>query len=177
MVQGDLSPVYTITFWSEHGLRLERCHFFSARHCTFTLIFLPCLFKNRLRTEHECSTGAIFTAHTDFFHGPARLSVYTFVKAVTARLIVVPRPTYLVVLVTAKNLVFKPIKQAYRIYFQPYSNDFHTGIVQTELDSQTDIVLCRLHFVPALCTVHGVLLLVYKTVAREIIVGWDLGGN
>ena len=104
MVQGDLSHVYTITFWSEHGLRLERCHFVSARHCTFTLIFLPCRFKNRPRTEHGCCTGAIFTAHTDFFHVTARLSVYTFVKAVTARLIVVPRPTYLVVLVTAKNL-------------------------------------------------------------------------
>ena len=50
------------------------------------------------------STGAILTAHTDFFHGTARLSVYTCVKAGTARLIEVPRPTYLVVLGTAKNL-------------------------------------------------------------------------
>ena len=89
-----LSAVYTITFWARHGLRLERCHFFSARHCTFTLIFLPCRFKNWHRTEHGCCTGAIFTAHTDFSHGTARLSVYTCVKAGTARLKGVPRSTY-----------------------------------------------------------------------------------
>ena len=39
-----------------------------------------------------------------FFHGTARLSVYTCVKTGTARLIEVPRPTYLVVLGTVKNL-------------------------------------------------------------------------
>ena len=50
------------------------------------------------------STGAILTAHTDFFHGTARQSVNTCVKAGTARLIGVPRQTYLVVLGTAKNL-------------------------------------------------------------------------
>ena len=50
------------------------------------------------------STGAILTAHTDFFNGTAPLSVYTCVKAGTARLIGVPWPTYLVVLGTAKNL-------------------------------------------------------------------------
>ena len=53
------------------------------------------------------STGAILTTHTDFStarHGTARLSVYTCVKAGTARLIEVLRPTYLVVLGTAKNL-------------------------------------------------------------------------
>ena len=60
--------------------------------------------KNCPRTEHGCCTGAIYTEHTDFLHGTARLSVYTFVKAGTARLIGVPRPTYFVVLVTAKNL-------------------------------------------------------------------------
>ena len=47
---------------------------------------------------------AILTAHTDFFYDTARLNVYTCVKAGTARLIAVPRQTYLVVLGTAKNL-------------------------------------------------------------------------
>ena len=49
-----ISPVYTITFWARYGLHLERCHFFSAWRCTFTLIFLPCRFKNWHRTEHGC---------------------------------------------------------------------------------------------------------------------------
>ena len=43
-----------------HGL--ERCHFFPARHCTFTLIFLPCWFKNWHRTEHRCRTLIFSTA-------------------------------------------------------------------------------------------------------------------
>ena len=42
--------------------------------------------------------------HTEFFHGMVRQSVYTCVKAGMAWLIEVPRPTYLVVLGTAKNL-------------------------------------------------------------------------
>ena len=81
--------------------QLERCHFFPTRHCTFILIFLPCRFKNWNRTEHRCRTGAIFTAHTVF--STVRPSVYTCVKTGTARLIEVPRPTYLVVLDTDKN--------------------------------------------------------------------------
>ena len=55
----------------------KRCNFFSARHCMFTLIFLPCRFKNWQRTERGCCTCVIVTAHTDSFHGTARLSVYT----------------------------------------------------------------------------------------------------
>ena len=37
--------------------------FFSARHCTFTLIFLPCRFKNWHRTEHGCR---LYCAHWFF---------------------------------------------------------------------------------------------------------------
>ena len=83
-------------------MRLERCHFFSfgtALH-VYTYIFLPCRFKS----VSGPSTGAILTAHTYFFHTTARLSVYTSVKAGTARLIGLPRSKYLVVLGTAKNL-------------------------------------------------------------------------
>ena len=76
-------------------------------------VYKPRLHYNVLDTD--CAwNGATF-----FRHGPARLhlvtgaitlifstarlSVYTCVKACTARLIGVPRPTYLVVLGTAKN--------------------------------------------------------------------------
>ena len=37
-----------------------------------------------LKIGNGPSTGAILTAHTDFFHGTARLSVYTCVKVGTA---------------------------------------------------------------------------------------------
>ena len=48
--------------------------------------------------------GVTRVLYTDFSHGTARLSVYTCVKADTVRLTEVPRSTYFVVLVTAKNL-------------------------------------------------------------------------
>ena len=91
--------VYTSTFWARHGLRLERCHFFSARHDTALHVYTFC--RDSLKVGTGANTGAILTAHIDFFHGTAR---HTCVKAGTARLIGVPRPTYLVVLGTAKNL-------------------------------------------------------------------------
>ena len=58
----------------------------------------PCLVKNWHLTE-QCLHP--YCAHCFFF--TARLSVYTCVKAGTARLIGVPRPTHLVVLGTAKR--------------------------------------------------------------------------
>ena len=85
-----IRPVYTITFWARH---LQRCYFFSARHGTARLHLSFC--RAGLKIGTGPSTGAILTAHTDFFHGTARLSVYTCVKAGTA---------YFVVRGTAKNL-------------------------------------------------------------------------
>ena len=84
------NPVYTITFWARHGCRLEWCQFFSARHCSLHCTFLPCRFKNWYQIEHAFHR---YCAH-----------FYTCVKAGTARLVGVPRPTHFVVKITAENL-------------------------------------------------------------------------
>ena len=95
---GNLSPVHTITFWARLVLGTVPLFFGTALH-VYTFFC-----RAGLKIGTGPNTGVILTAHTDFFHGTARLSVYTCVKAGTARLIGVPRPTYLVVLGTAKNL-------------------------------------------------------------------------
>ena len=48
----------SVTF-RDPGLLLERCHFFSARHGTLTLIFLLCRFRNWHWTAHGCYTGVV----------------------------------------------------------------------------------------------------------------------
>ena len=55
-------------------------------------------------TDNVLGTACAWNGATFFCHGTARQSVYTCVKADTARVIGVPRPTYLVVLGTVKNL-------------------------------------------------------------------------
>ena len=55
------------------------------RHGTARLHLSFC--RDGLKIGTGPSTGAILTAHTDFFHGTARQSVNTCVKAGTARLI------------------------------------------------------------------------------------------
>ena len=89
-------------FWARHGTASAWNGATFFRHGTARLHLSFC--RAGLKIGTGPSTGAILTAHTDFFHDTARLSVHTCVKAGTARLIRVPRQTYLVVLGTAKNL-------------------------------------------------------------------------
>ena len=68
-----------ITFWARLRLALGTVPLFfgTARlHLSFC--------RAGLKIDTGPSTGVILTAHTDFFHGTARLSVYTCVKVGTA---------------------------------------------------------------------------------------------
>ena len=76
------------------------CHFFSARHGTARLHLSFCRAGLKIGTGPSTLPSLLRT----LIFSMARLSVYTYAKAWTARLIWVPRPTYLVVLGKAKNL-------------------------------------------------------------------------